>query len=197
MSETSSGEQRSVATGEIYDRTTIVLHWTTAILVVLLWTIGQTADWIPDGPVNTDYWSVHVVLGFALAVVIAWRMIWRSSRGRDLPAADVGPLHVLAKATHFGLYLLLLIVIVLGVVNAFVRGYNLFDLASLPQIGDRALRKPITDWHGLAANLLLGLAGLHAAAALFHQYSFGTASLDGCSLRTGGSTEHGIDRIRG
>jgi len=163
-------EQRSGANGGTYDRTTIVLHWTTAILVVLLWTIGQTADWIPDGPVNTDYWSVHVVLGFALAVVIAWRMIWRSSRGRDLPAADVGPLHVLAKATHFGLYLLLLIVIVLGVVNAFVRGYNLFDLASLPQIGDRALRKPITDWHGLAANLLLGLAGLHAAAALFHQY---------------------------
>ena len=41
---------------------------------------------------------------------------------------------------------------------------------SLPQIGDRAMRKPITHWHGLAANLLLGLVGLHAAAALFHHY---------------------------
>jgi cytochrome b561 len=59
---------------------------------------------------------------------------------------------------------------VLGVVNAFVRGYNLFDLVSLPQLGDRAMRKPITHWHGLAANLLLALAGLHAAAALFHHY---------------------------
>ena len=166
-----------MANGETYDRTTIVLHWTTAILVVLLWIIGQTADWIPDGPVNTDYWSVHVVLGFVLAVVIAWRTIWRSFGGRELPAADAGPLQVLAKATHHGLYLLLWIVIVLGVVNAFVRGYNLFDLASLPQIGDRALRKPITQWHGLAANVLLGLAGLHAAAALFHHYVIGDSVL--------------------
>ena len=170
--------------GESYDRTTILLHWTTAILVVLLWISGQTADWIPHGPVNTDYWSVHVVLGFALAVVIAWRIIWRSSRGRKLRAADTGFLQVLAEARHHGLYLLLLIVIVLGVVNAFVRGYNLFDLASLPQIGDRALRKPITHWHGLAANALLGLAAIHAVAALFHHYVLRDSALARMLLRS-------------
>jgi cytochrome b561 len=27
-----------------------------------------------------------------------------------------------------------------------------------------------TEWHGLAANILLGLATLHAAAALLHHY---------------------------
>jgi cytochrome b561 len=153
-----------------YDRTTISLHWITAGLVAVLWIIGQTADWLPDGVLNTDYWSIHVVLGFALAAVIAWRMIWRNSGGSRLPAADAGVLQVVAKATHYGLYLLLLVVVVLGLVNAFVRGYNLFDLVSLPQVGDRAVRKPITHWHGFAANLLLGLAGLHAAAALFHHY---------------------------
>jgi cytochrome b561 len=83
---------------------------------------------------------------------------------------NAGVLHMVAKATHYGLYLLLLAVVVLGIINAFVRGYNLFDLVSLPQIGDRAMRKPITHWHGFAANLLLGLAGPHAAAALFHHY---------------------------
>jgi cytochrome b561 len=97
-------------------------------------------------------------------------MIWRYLGGRRLPAADTGILHAVAKATHYGLYLLLLATIVLGVINAFVRGYNLFDLVSLPQIGDRAMRKPITNWHGLAANILLILAGVHAAAALFHHY---------------------------
>jgi cytochrome b561 len=153
-----------------YDRTTISLHWITAGLVVVLWIIGQTADWFSDSPLKTDYWSIHVVLGFALAAVIAWRMISRNSGGRRLPAADTGVLHGVAKATHYGLYLLLLAVVVLGIVNAFVRGYNLFDLVSLPQIGDQAMRKPITHWHGLAANLLLGLVGLHAAAALFHHY---------------------------
>jgi cytochrome b561 len=159
-----------LANGANYDRTTISLHWITTGLVIVLWIIGQTADWLPRGPVNTDYWSIHVVLGFALAVVIAYRIIWRSFGGRRLPAANAGAVHVLAKATHYGLYLLLLVVVVLGITNAFVRGYNLFDLVSLPQVGDRAMRRPITHWHGLAANILLGWAALHAAAALFHHY---------------------------
>lgn len=156
--------------GAHYDRTTIMLHWMTAGSVVILWIIGQTADWFPHGPFNTGYWSVHVVLGFVLAVVLAWRIVWRLSAGRRLPAADAPTLQVLAKTTHYGLYLLLLIVVLLGITNAFVRGYNLFDLVSLPQIGDKALRKPITQWHGLAANILLALAAFHAAAALFHHY---------------------------
>jgi cytochrome b561 len=160
-----------VADSAHYDRTTIMLHWTTAILVAVLWIIGQTADWFPDGPFNTDYWSVHVVLGFVLAIVIAYRILWRGFRGRRLPAADTGALNVLAKATHYGLYLLLLVVVALGIVNAFVRGYNLFDLFHLPQLGDRELRRKITHWHGLAANIMLGLAAFHAAAALFHQYA--------------------------
>ena len=61
--------------------------------------------------------------------------------------------------------------------NAFVRGYNLFDLVSLPQVGDRAWRRPITHWHGLAANILLGLALFHAAAALVHHYLWHDAVL--------------------
>jgi cytochrome b561 len=161
---------KHLAVSEKYDRTTISLHWITAGLMAVLWIIGQTADWLPDGPLNTDYWSIPVVLGFALAAVIAWRIIWRNFGGNRLPAADTGVLHVVAQATHYGLYLLLLAVVVLGIINAFVRGYNLFDLVSLPQVGDRAMRKPITHWHGFAANLLLVLAGLHAAAALFHHY---------------------------
>jgi cytochrome b561 len=32
------------------------------------------------------------------------------------------------------------------------------------------MRRPITQWHGLAANILLGLALFHAAAALVHHY---------------------------
>ncbi len=155
-----------------YDRTTIALHWATAGLVAMLWVSGQTADWIPDGLVNTSYWSVHVVGGFALAIVFGWRLAWRGTSGRRLPAADAGAVHVLAKATHYFLYGLLLTVVALGITNAFVRGYNLFDLVSLPQVGDLAWRRPITQWHGLAANILLGLAFFHAAAALVHHYAW-------------------------
>jgi cytochrome b561 len=153
-----------------YDRTTIALHWFTAALVASLWIIGQTSDWLPRGALRNTYWSAHVALGFALAAVVAWRIVWRGASGRRLPAAGSGVLRLAAETAHGALYVLLVIVIALGVVNAFVRGYNLFDLVHLPQIGDASLRRPITHWHGLAANILLGLALLHALAALSHHY---------------------------
>lgn len=154
-----------------YDRITIVLHWTTAVLVALLWVLGQTADWFPDhGLANVTMWSIHVVLGFALAAILVWRILWRTGPGRTLPSADEGLLHVLAKATHLGLYLLLATVVALGIVNAFVRGYSIYGLFHLPELGARAWRRPVTQWHGLAANITLALAGFHAAAALVHHY---------------------------
>jgi cytochrome b561 len=155
-----------------YDSTTITLHWATAILVGVLWVSGQTADATPKGFIQTDYWSAHVVLGFALACVLASRLIWRASRGRRLPPSDSGALHFLAEASHWALYGLLGLVVVLGVINAFVRGYDLFGVVSLPQVGDLSWRRPITHYHGLAANILLGLALAHAAAALAHYYLF-------------------------
>ena len=155
-----------------YDPTTIALHWATAISVIALWVIGQTADMFPHKVADGVVWPIHVVWGFVLVALIAWRVVWRSSGGVGLPAADQGLLHVVAKATHYLLYLLIAAVLLLGVINAFVRGYNLFGLFSLPQIGDKEWRRPITHWHELAANALLVLALLHATAALAHHYLF-------------------------
>jgi len=153
-----------------YDGVTVSLHWFTALLVVVLWVIGQTADSFPKGTFQSAYWSTHVVLGFVLVFIILYRVGWRATAGRRLPGVDPVSLHILAKATHYGLYLLLVIVLVLGVANAFVRGYHIYDLFQLPQLGDKNLRRPITLWHGRAANVVLILAGLHALAALGHHY---------------------------
>ena len=161
---------QNVAQGR-YDRTTVTLHWLTAALVAVLWLVGQTADNFLDGGVaNTTLWSTHVTLGFALALALVLRVVWRVGPGVALPAADRGPLHIVAKTIHYLLYLLLITVVGLGVVNAFVRGYSLFNLFHLPQVGDRAWRRPITDWHGLVANALLAVALFHALAALVHHY---------------------------
>ena len=154
-----------------YDRTTVTLHWLTAVLVAVLWILGQTADYFPHGSLaKTGLWSTHVTLGFVLAAALVSRIVWRAGPGVALPAADQGVLHILAKATHYLLYLLLIGVVVLGIVNAFVRGYSMFDLFHLPQVGDPAWRRPITHWHGLVANALLALALFHALAALAHHY---------------------------
>lgn len=154
-----------------YDRTTVVLHWLTALLVAGLWVVGQTADYLPEHSLMQNIvWSSHVAFGFGLAVVIAARIVWRSTSGRGMPAADQGVLHLLAKATHYLLYALLVVTITLGIANAFIRGYDLYHLVALPQLGEKDWKKTVTEWHGLSADAVLILALFHAAAALVHHY---------------------------
>jgi cytochrome b561 len=158
--------------GQHYDATTIWLHWITVALVLILWGIGQTADLLPKGPVRSGAWSVHVLLGFATALVLVARIVWRAEYGATLPPADKGALYVVAKATRYALYALLVVVVVAGILNASYRGTSLFGVWSVPKFGAgvAATRRSINEWHEIAANTLVALAALHAAAALVHQF---------------------------
>ncbi|MBN8900882.1 MAG: cytochrome b/b6 domain-containing protein, partial [Rhodospirillales bacterium] len=149
-----------------HDPTTIWLHWATALLVVLLWVIGQTIDFAPRGALRTDYRSVHIVAGITLAVVLITRIAWRLSRGGMLPPLDTGPLLLVARVTHLALYALMVATVGLGLFNIWVRGDTLFGLVTLPAFepGNTALRRTIGGWHELAANVLLIVAGLLVAA---------------------------------
>ena len=139
----------------VYDRITVSLHWLTAALVVILWLIGEfVEDLLAKGPLRSAIWSLHFVLGFVFTAVILALLVWRQTKGRQLPVEDPWRrLHHLAKATHAALYILIFIIVGLGTANAFVRGVHLFGPIDLPQLGDKALRRPLTHWHGLAANL--------------------------------------------
>jgi cytochrome b561 len=161
-----------VSTSPTYDRATITLHWLTAILVIGLWSLGQTIDWFPRGVPRTAARSIHIVTGVALLVILLVRAGWRTTRGRRLPPTDPPWLALLARCTHGALYALLLSTVLLGVTNTWVRGDSIFGLFRIPSIapGDKALRGTIEDWHGLSANILLVVAGVHALAALFHHF---------------------------
>ncbi len=159
-----------------YDRTTIVLHWLVAVAVGLQWIGGHTIDWFPKGPLKIDARSVHIVLGASLAGLLIFRLYWRAVRGQRLPPAQSGPLGLLAVGTHGALVLNLVVLVCLGLFLAWLRGDSLFNLTKIPAFGDFApqarhlLANQVTDLHSLAANLILVLAGFHAAAALAHHF---------------------------
>ena len=155
-----------------YDSRTILLHWLTAILVVLLWCVGQTIDWFPRGDLRTFARGGHICTGVLLALLIVWRIVWRSTGGRHLPPADTGALQFVAKATHLALYVLLVSTVVLGIANTWIRGDNLFNLFRIPSIApdDKALRGLVEGWHEWSANILVGVAALHALAGLAHRF---------------------------
>ncbi|HTQ01657.1 MAG TPA: cytochrome b/b6 domain-containing protein [Casimicrobiaceae bacterium] len=155
-----------------YDTRTIVLHWTTALLVVVLWLSAQVIDWFPQGAPRTDMRSVHIALGVVLVVVLVYRIAWRRLMGARLPRLGHPHLARAAAIVHVALYVLLAIEIALGVTNEWVRGDSIFNLFTIPSFapGDRALRRRINGYHELVANTILVVAGLHAAAGLVHHY---------------------------
>lgn len=155
---------------EAYDARTIALHWTSAALVLALWTLGQCIDFFPKGAPRVGARSTHIALGFCLAIVIIVRIAWRARHGARLPPAGSGIAARLATWAHYLLYALVTTVAALGITCAFLRGDSIFGLFSMPALvgRDSELRESAVDLHGTVANVLLALAALHAAAAVYH-----------------------------
>jgi len=155
-----------------YDVKTIWLHWLTAALVIALWCLGQTIDWFPHGAPRVFARSAHISIGALLAGVFVYRLWWRATAGARLPAAGTGGLKVLARAMHLALYVCIFATVALGLANAWVRGDNLFYLYKISPFdaNNKALRESVENYHAYAANFLLIMAGMHAAAGLFHHY---------------------------
>ena len=172
MTETIEQATAAIGTPARYDGVSILLHWVTAALVVILWTLGQTIDFFPKGAPKIDARSTHFVLGAMLGIVLLVRVAWRASAGRSLPLADSGWLGIAARVVHYGLYALVAATVVLGIFNAWQRGDVFFNVYTIPKLvpGDLALKRALEELHGDFADIVLIVAGLHALAALAHHY---------------------------
>jgi cytochrome b561 len=69
-----------------YDRITVSLHWLTAALVVALFALAITFNYLGRGtPLRHNLQLVHVSLGIMLAAIMITRVTWRATGGRRLP----------------------------------------------------------------------------------------------------------------
>ena len=155
-----------------YDRATMLFHWATALLVIGNWLGAQVIDWFPRGPLRVDARSVHITVGVLITALLIGRVIWRLTEGRRLPLADKGALNVVAKGTHWALYLLLFAMVGLGLFLTWTRGDSLYNLFKLPSFdpGNKALPDQVQELHATVGYCILALAGVHASAALFHRF---------------------------
>ena len=162
----------SLAAEFCYDRRTIRLHWTTAVLMTVLWGVAQIIDLFPKGMPRISARSVHITLGVLLAVVLVMRIVWRVRSGRRLPLARQGVWGQVARTVHWVLYAGLAAVVVLGMLNAWARGDSIFNLFHIPKLLPTALQlKPTVEYlHKTVANALVILAGAHALAAVAHHF---------------------------
>lgn len=159
-----------------YGATARLLHWLVALLVlvqlVIAWTImphiGRNTQ-----PVGLVAW--HLGIGTAVLFFVLIRIVWRAThKAPALPTSLSAAQRFIAYLTHGLLYALLLVIPVLGWMNASARGFpvHLFGIVTLPALVDTGskLGRSMGDIHTTLAIVFAVLIGLHILAALFHRF---------------------------
>ena len=151
-------------------------HWLSALTVVSLFGLGY---WMVD----LDYYSgwyktapaLHKSIGLSLLVVTLFRVVWRKLETQ--PKALDSHTALEKKAghyTHYALYFLMLLVFVSGymISTADGRGIEIFELFTVPGLGSLFENQEdiAGEVHEYATYMLVGLALIHACAALKHHF---------------------------
>ena len=156
-----------------YDRPTITLHWITAFLVLFQFAMGEAWDW-PAKPVHHLMVVAHLTTGILLTAILAFRIVWRLTKGRHLSDLLRPVDRVCALVAEYTLYVLLLAEIVLGYLWRWGAGQTMsFFGLLIPSPFARFQAETVTLLHTLHdwnAWLIMGLAAGHGAAAFFHQF---------------------------
>ena len=124
-----------------------------------------------------DLYQLHKTLGWLTLVLTVVRLVVRASTAAAAPLPTISPKTIrLARATHFALYALALIVGLSGWVrisSAIIPiPIDLFGLANVPDIApmNLELSDAMASVHRLAACALAALVALHASGALKHHW---------------------------
>jgi len=158
-----------------YHPAQVVLHWLSAVLVVLALAMGMfILTRIPNAETAHKLFVLkwHMGIGFAIAFVLMLRIALRLALEQPARATSGNALlDRLAPLVHAALY-----IAVLGMAAS---GLALAVQSGLPAIvfGDVAVPLPadFRDYaprvvHGVIAKALVGLVALHTAAALYHHF---------------------------
>ena len=150
-----------------------VLHWVTAIVVLVAFIYG------PGGRETRVYSTamdaerqLHETLGLAVFILVILRVLWRWFD--EQPAVTGVPrwMEAISKIAQGLLYVLMFALPITAIAGAWLEGHPLTLLGDIrigPYTGlahDVGAR--IASLHGWLGDAIMWIAGLHAAAAIFH-----------------------------
>lgn len=156
-----------------YNRGMILLHWATALLVLVLFVTAEIWDFGErGGAFRTNLKLVHYAAGILLTVVFICRIVWRTISSKSIPEAEQGLMGLAAKGAHYALYFGLIAQIALGFTWRWSQGravdfFNLFSIPPLLNIS-QDYRHLLGELHENLAWAIIIVSSLHAVAALFH-----------------------------
>lgn len=155
-----------------YSRPAILLHWLIfAVVALALFAIEIRG---PRGSDSRAFWTgIHMWAGVSVLCLTALRLIWRLVHG--VPAAEKGGgvFAACARGMHWLFYILLLAQPLLGILMINFDGHPVTLMGtgiSISIAGPNGAADTVEDIHKFLGNALYYLIGLHALAALWHQY---------------------------
>jgi len=158
-----------------YGTTAMALHWITAVLVLAAFIMGPGGSELKVYSAARDFdREVHEVLGLAVFTLTLLRLGWRAF----IPAPPALPMAAWMERTsrvvQVLLYILLLAIPVSAIIGAWLEGHplTLGILGSIPPMipESRAVGEKVSELHTILGDAVVWVAGLHAAAALFHHF---------------------------
>ena len=165
-----------------YDAVSQTLHWVTAIAVLAAFILGPGGfgrmlhNGIDPGTQSDVVW--HESLGMLIFVVTLLRLLWTVVRPPPPRTILVGWMHVSSKFAHFALWAMLLALPITALLTLGSEGAPLTLLGlrveKLGFIAGSSLAG-LADWgdvHSLMGDVIIWVAGLHAAAAIFHHFKW-------------------------
>jgi cytochrome b561 len=152
----------------------VMLHWLIAVLIVAMLCIGfLVLEPMPNiDPQKISILLIHMSVGMAILALMVVRFVVRMRSSRPAQATTGNQLlDRIAPVTHYGFYVLVLLMVGSGYATAILAGLN----RSVFQGTGEALPPSFEIYpsfvaHGYIALLLAGFIILHVLAALYHHF---------------------------
>jgi cytochrome b561 len=157
-----------------YNTTAKILHWISALLVIGLFSLGL---WMVDLSYYNDWYKtaphIHKSVGLCLFALTLLRVVWKLFTKHPDIEGEKWEIQA-AKIAHITLYLLLFSIFISGymISTADGRAIPVFNWFSVPGFGSFIENQEDIAGvvHYYLAFTLIGLAVLHALAALKHHF---------------------------
>ncbi len=154
-----------------YDRTSIILHWLIALILVGNGILAMMVDQWPREQ-RPPIVNIHALFGVAVVILTLWRIVNRVTHpAPPLPPGE-GFVEKAAKAVQGLLYLATLALPLSGLVALWLRGRGVdFGFFQMPAMlaENRATARSVKEVHELLFWGTMVLAAGHAGAAIWHQ----------------------------
>lgn len=169
----------STPTQARYTSTAIALHWILALALVGIFVMGNYMADLPFSPQRLKLYNWHKWAGITILTLSVLRLLWRTTHRppalpatieRAMPTWQLRAYH----ATHTLMYALFFAVPLMGWAYSSAAGFPIvvFGVLPLPDFvpASKELAETLKPLHGLLADALALLVGLHVAAALKHHF---------------------------